>query len=221
PEVVRTGRPVPRDRRPAEEFARFVEALFAGNLPAAQALQAHLGLRQTTAPCRVLDLGAGSGVWGIGLAEGAPQVRVTAVDWPEVLAVARRLAAEHGVAERFRWIEGDFFEVGLGNDYDLVVLGHILHSEGIERVRRLLERSHEALRPGGRVVIAEFLPADDRSGPLQPLLFAVNMLVNTEAGDTYTLAELTAWLEEAGFEAVETLPVPAVSPLVLARKPAR
>lgn len=219
PEVVRTGRPVPSDRSDAERFAAFVESLFASNYPAAKALQAHLGLAERSATFRVLDVGAGSGVWGIALAEGAPQVRVTAVDWPEVLAIARRLAAEHGVAERFRWVEGSFFEAPLGADHDMVVLGHVLHGEGIAAVRALLERCFEALRPGGLIAIQEFLPDDDRSGPLFPLLFAVNMLVNTEAGDTYTLAELRGWLRESGFDTVETLTVPAPSPLILARKP--
>jgi len=220
PEVVRTGRPVRDPRSPAHRYAGFVESLFASNYPAAKALQRHLQLAGRKEPFQVLDLGAGSGVWGIALAEGAPQVWVTAVDWPEVLLIARKKAAAYGVSDRFRWVEGSFFEVPLGRGYDLVVLGHVLHAEGVEGVRTLLRRSCDALRPGGLVAIQEFLPDDDRSGPLLPLLFAVNMLVNTEAGDTYTLAELTGWLEEAGFEAVETLNVPAPSPMVLARKPA-
>lgn len=220
PEVVRTGRPVPDSRSPAERYAGFVEALFASNYPAAKALQRHLQLADRTEPFHVLDLGAGSGVWGIALAEGAPLVSVTAVDWPEVLVIARKKAAAYGVSDRFRWVEGSFFEVPLGSGYDLVVLGHVLHAEGIEGVRRLLRQSYDALRPGGQLAIQEFLPDDDRSGPPLPLLFAVNMLVNTEAGDTYTLAELRGWLEEAGFEAVETLPVPAPSPMILAGKPA-
>lgn len=219
PEVVRTGRPVPSPQAPAERYAGFVEALFASNYPAAKVLQRQLQLSGRTDPFRVLDLGAGSGVWGIALAEDAPQVRVTAVDWPEVLVIARKKAAAHGVSERFRWVAGSFFEVPLDSGYDLVVLGHVLHAEGVEGVQRLLRRSYEALRPGGQVAIQEYLPDDDRTGPTLPLLFAVNMLVNTEAGDTYTLAELSGWLKEAGFEGVETLPVPAVSPMVLARKP--
>ena len=219
PEVVRTGRPAPSPQSPAQRFAAFVDALFAPSYPAARTLQEHLRLRERSDVFRILDLGAGSGVWGIALAEGAPKVQVTAVDWPEVLAIARRRAADHGVADRFSWVEGNFFEVSLGEGHDLVVLGHILHAEGMEGVRTLLRRSVQALRPGGFIAVQEFLPNSDRTGPLHALLFAVNMLVTTEAGDTYTLDELTGCLHEAGFQAVQTLQVPAPSPLVLARKP--
>ena len=113
PEVVRTGRPAPSPQSPAQRFAAFVDALFAPSYPAARTLQEHLRLRERSDVFRILDLGAGSGVWGIALAEGAPKVQVTAVDWPEVLAIARRRAADHGLADRFSWVEGNFFEVSL------------------------------------------------------------------------------------------------------------
>lgn len=221
-EVVRTGRPVTRtNREPAggDYFAAFVESLFPVNRRAAEALARELGLERARPPVSVLDLGAGSGVWGITLAEAAPGIRVHAVDWPGVLEVTRKVAARQGVADRLNLIAGDFLEADLGSGHAVATLGHILHSEGPDRIRSLLRRTWNALAPGGVIAIQEFLPDDDRRGPAHPLLFAVNMLVNTEAGDTYTFAEIRAWLEEAGFVQVRPLVVPSVSPLVLATKP--
>jgi 2-polyprenyl-3-methyl-5-hydroxy-6-metoxy-1,4-benzoquinol methylase len=167
----------------------------------------------------VLDVGAGSGVWGIALAEMSRWVRVRAVDWPRVLEITRQVAARHGVADHLTLMGGDFFEADFGGGHQIATLGHILHSEGPVRVGRLLRKTWEALAPGGVAAIQEFIPNDDRTGPTLPLLFAVNMLVNTEAGGAYTYGELRQWLEEAGYVRVRLLEVPAVSPLVLADKP--
>lgn len=220
--VVRTGRPATRTNRETEggaHFAGFVEALFPGNYPAAEALATHLQLAKATSPVSVLDLGAGSGVWGIALAEASPQVRIRAVGWPEVLEITQQIAARHQLEDRLTCAPGDLFHADFGQDHDVAILGHILHSEGPDRIRQLLERAFAALRPGGIIAIQEFLPNDERTGPPLPLLFAVNMLVNTEAGGTYTFAEISGWLTEAGFIRPRLLEVPAVSPLILADKP--
>jgi cyclopropane fatty-acyl-phospholipid synthase-like methyltransferase len=167
----------------------------------------------------VLDIGAGSGVWGIALAKQSPQVRIRATDWPNVLEVTKRVAQRHGVAERLTTAPGDFSEADFGSGHQVATIGHILHSEGVERSKRLLKKVFNALAPGGVVAIQEFVPNDDRTGPPNALIFAVNMLVMTEAGDTFTFAEMSQWLKEAGFVNPRQLDVPSVSPLILADKP--
>jgi ubiquinone/menaquinone biosynthesis C-methylase UbiE len=221
-EIVRTGRPamkVNARKQGAEFFAQFVESLFPISFPAATALGHHLGIPRASAPLSVLDIGAGSGVWGIALAKQSPHVRVHAVDWPQVLKVTRRVAQKHGLANRFSSAPGDFFDADFGSGHRLATIGHILHSEGRERSRRLLKKTFSALAPGGTVAIQEFVPNDARTGPPTALIFAVNMLVNTEAGDTFTFAEMSQWLRTAGFKSPRLLEVPSVSPLVLADKP--
>jgi cyclopropane fatty-acyl-phospholipid synthase-like methyltransferase len=200
-------------------FADFVESLFPMSYPAADALGRHLGIPNVKSPTSVLDIGAGSGVWGIALAKQSPHVRLHAVDWPRVLKVTRRIAKRHGVADRLATAAGDFFEADFGRGHRLATIGQILHSEGRERSRRLLKKTFAALAPGGTVAIQEFVPNNDRTGPLAPLIFAVNMLVHTETGDTFTFAEMSEWLRRAGFRNPRLLPVPSVSPLVLADKP--
>jgi len=220
-DIVRTGRPAAKVNRKqgAAFFANFVESLFPLSFPAASALGRHLGLGKASAPFSVLDIGAGSGVWGIAIALQSPQARIHAVDWPQVLKVTRRVARKHGVAARLSTAAGDFFAADFGSGHRLATIGHILHSEGRARSQRLLQKTFDALAPGGTVAIQEFMPNADRSGPPNALIFAVNMLVNTDEGDTYTFAEMSHWLRRAGFKNPRLLDVPAVSPLVLADKP--
>jgi ubiquinone/menaquinone biosynthesis C-methylase UbiE len=186
---------------------------------AARALADELRVADRTQPTSVLDLAAGSGVWSIALAEASPHVHVTAIDWPAVLPATRKVAQRHGVADRFRFVPGDLMDADFGQGHHVATLGHILHSEGESRSRRLLRKTFDALAPGGTIVIAEFVADDDRTGPPSALIFAVTMLVNTDVGDTFTFAEMSAWLREAGFMDVRQLDAPGPSPLILATKP--
>jgi 3-hydroxy-5-methyl-1-naphthoate 3-O-methyltransferase len=220
-EIVRTGKPkrnVNVETEGAEFFAEFVESLFPLSYAAAKTLGEHLGIPKSKTPVSVLDLGAGSGVWGIALAEQSPKVRVSAVDWPQVLDVTEKIAKRHKVAGQFKKIPGDLLEADFGKGHNVATLGQILHSEGRERSRKLLKKTFNALASGGTIAIMEFMVNDDRSGPPVGLLFAVNMLVNTEAGDTFSFEEMGGWLKEAGFVKPRLLEVPAVSPLLLATK---
>jgi SAM-dependent methyltransferase len=125
-----------------------------------------------------------------------------------------------GVAERYEFLAGNIETMSFDNDYDVAVLGHILHSLGEKKSRDLLGKVCAALAPGGTIAIAEFIANEDRSGPPMSMLFAVNMLVNTEEGDTFTVPEISDWLTQAGFENPRVLEVPSPSPLILANKPA-
>lgn len=222
-DIVKSGQPPRRINREEDGvtyFLRFVENLFPIHLPGAMQLATALDIAKTAAPISVLDLAAGSGVWSIAFAKQSPQVRVTAVDWPAVVEVTRRVAEREGVAERFHYVAGDLLEADYGNGHAFALAGHILHSEGETRSRLLLRKIFNALAPGGTIAIAEILVDADRRGPLPALLFAVNMLVNTEQGDTFSFEEIRFWLHEAGFEAVRTVAVAGLARrIVLAMKP--
>lgn len=223
PEIVRTGRPatpVNQQITGSEFFSKFVESLFNLSYPAACALADQLApLLPRNGTLNILDIAAGSGVWGFGLAQKFPQSQITAVDWPGVLPVTRRIAQRQKLASRLRTIEGDILEADYGKGFHVATLGAILHSEGETRSRKLLKKVFDALAPGGVIAIAEFVPNDDRTGPPYPLLFAVNMLVHTDEGDTFTFKEMTGWLEQAGFRQVRQVEVPAPFPLLVATKP--
>ncbi len=111
--IVRTGKPdhaVNQEASGAPFFEEFVEALFPLGYAAAQRLADELRVAETRQPISVLDLAAGSGVWSIAIAQKSPQVTVTAVDWPGVLPVTRRVAARFGLESRYRFVAGDLLD---------------------------------------------------------------------------------------------------------------
>ncbi len=221
-DIVATGQPVQAVNQEApggDFFANFVTDILPMSYPAAETLARHLNFEGMGGSVRVLDLAAGSGVWGIALAQRSEQVRVTALDWPEVLPTTRKTVAQFGLSDRFRFVEGDLLQADFGDHYTVATLGHILHSEGEQRSRALFAKTFRALDSGGTIAIAEFLVNRDRTGPVNGLLFAVNMLVNTDQGNTYSFEEISGWLAEAGFSEARTLEAPGPSPLILATKP--
>jgi len=221
-EVIRSGQPLHRVEAPerAEQFFPIlVRTLHVLHRDRARRMAQALGVGNPRKGLRVIDIACGSGVWGIAVAEADPEARVTAQDFPAMLAVTREYLKRHGVEQQFDFLPGDLNVVDLGQDqYDLALVGNIVHSEGERSSRNLLQRVYRALRPGGRVVIIEVLPNDDRTGPPFPVFFALNMLLHTEHGDTFTLSEYTRWLQEASFARVETADIGSHSPLIVGWK---
>jgi 3-hydroxy-5-methyl-1-naphthoate 3-O-methyltransferase len=222
-DVVRNGAPLSLggdDAARAEFFAMLVKVIFPLNFVGATAAVASLGAGAKARIKNILDVAAGAGAWSIPFAQAIRAAHVTAVDFPQVTPVARDYAKRFGVQDKYEYREGDLREMDLGTDcYDLVTLGHIIHGEGRDAGRRLLERSAKALRQRGMLLIAELVPNDDRTGPAMPMLFGLNMMLHTEAGDVFTMKEYRTWLKEAGFKTVKTIRTPAApSPLILATK---
>ncbi len=221
-DVVRSGRPmenVDAEHRGREFFPKLVGALFPGSFAAARAAALALPARTRRRIRMILDVAAGSGAWSIPFAQAISDVQVTALDFPEVTPITRRFTQRFGVAGRYEYLEGNLREVDFGRErYDLVILGHIIHSEGTEWGQKLLKKSHRALRDGGLLLIAEIIPNDMRTGPTVPLLFGLNMLLHTEQGDVFTMREYRTWLKDTGFRKITSVQVPAPSPLILATK---
>jgi 2-polyprenyl-3-methyl-5-hydroxy-6-metoxy-1,4-benzoquinol methylase len=157
---------------------------------------------------RVLDISASHGAYGIAFAKANPRAHLVALDWEAVLAVAEENAVAAGLADRFSKIVGDAFTVDLGRDYDVVLVPNFLHHFNIADCTRFLRRVHAALRPGGRVVIVEFVPNEDRITPPAAASFSLVMLGTTPEGDAYTFAEYRQMLTDAGFRDAILHPLP-------------
>jgi SAM-dependent methyltransferase len=208
-ESVRTGQPSTRldDPDDGEPFwEALVDLLFPWNYPLAGIVGRQLLELQHDQPTRLLDVAAGSGVWGIAAAQAQRAMKVTAFDLPAVLTHARRNAERFGLADRFEFRAGDIRRDDLGEaEYDAAILGQICHSEGREHSRELFKKVARALKPGGTIVVADMLKKEDESGPLFTLMYGLTMLVTTTAGDTFTFSEYDSWLKEAGFGGVRLL----------------
>lgn len=160
---------------------------------------------------RLLDLGGGPGTWGIHFAQKWPELLVTMLDREPVVPIAREYAEIAGVQDRFEARAGDYLESDLGQDYDLVIVSNILQCHPEKECRLILKRAFASLRPGGRLLIHEFL----RDGSLWPALFSLHMLLTTPGGDTHTEAELRGWLRDAGFQEPEVRKLEGVPATVL------
>jgi SAM-dependent methyltransferase len=170
---------------------------------------------------RVLDVGGGSGVFSMAFVRAQPGLQATVFDLPEVVPLTERYLAEAGLADRVAVVAGDLTRDELGRDFDLVFISAVIHSFPPDENRRLLEKAAAALVPGGRVVVQDFLMDEARTGPLQAALFALNMLVSTPAGDTYTESEVRAWMGAAGFEAIARRDTSFGTSLLVGRLPPR
>ncbi len=153
----------------------------------------------TGQPLRVLDVAAGHGLFGIAVASRYRAAHITALDWPNVLAVAAENASRAGVAGRHALRPGSAFDVDWGGPYDIVLLTNFLHHFDVPTCEQLASKAHAALAPGGRALTLEFIPEPDRITPPATATFALVMLATTAHGDAYTFAEYQAIFARAGF----------------------
>ena len=197
------------------EFARAMGPMMIAAARAAAGLVPLDATRET----RILDIAASHGAYGIAIAEKNPRAQLVALDWKTVLAVTEENAKAAGLGERFSTIAGDAFTVQYGADYDLVLVPNFLHHFNTADCTRFLSRVHAALRPGGSVLIVEFVPNEDRVTPPGPASFSLVMLGTTPEGDAYTFAEYRAMLADAGFHDATLHPLaPTTASAVIATR---
>lgn len=159
-------------------------------------------------PLRILDVAAGHGLFGITIAQHFPKATVTALDWPNVLAVATENARRLGVHDRHTLLPGSAFDIDWGSQYDVVLLTNFLHHFDLATCKQLATKAHAALAPGGRAITLEFIPDANRISPPGTATFALTMLVTTAHGDAYTFAEYDQLFNQAGFSRSEFHPLP-------------
>lgn len=168
------------------------------------------GLVAGPAPTSMLDVGAGSGAYAAAFLRAHPELEATLLDLPGTLKMTRRMMAAQPPAlrKRVRYQAGDYHRAAFGNEaYDLILLSHVTHDEGEEENIRLLEKARRALKPGGRVVVHDFMTGPDGTSPLFSVLFSAHMLVYTSRGKVYSVEEYSAWLRRLGFRLAQRLEI--------------
>jgi ubiquinone/menaquinone biosynthesis C-methylase UbiE len=185
--------------KPNDEFwVAFANSMAPLTVPAAEFI-CGLMCAEEGKPTKVLDIAAGHGMYGITVARKNPRAEVVALDWPNVLQVAKENAQKFGVADRFSVREGSAFETEMGNGYDYVLLTNILHHFDMATCEMLIKRVHAALKPSGKAITLEFVPNEDRVTPPTAAAFSLIMLANTDGGDAYTFSEYEKMFRGAGF----------------------
>ncbi len=205
--ILKKGRP---KRRPPSKIMTekkynrdFICGMFEIGLGTARLLAQKVDMRGVR---KMADIGGGPAQYPIAFAEKNKETQFVVADYPNTISVARGYVKKYGLTDRVKLLRCDFFDVrelGIGDDFDLALISQVLHAAGNGKCRDLIRKTYNILRPGGRIVINENALNEDRMSPPPPLIFAINMLVNTE-GRTFTAGEIAAWLKEAGFKAVKS-----------------
>jgi (2Fe-2S) ferredoxin/2-polyprenyl-3-methyl-5-hydroxy-6-metoxy-1,4-benzoquinol methylase len=168
---------------------------------------------------RALDVGGGSGAYAIAFAKANPTLQAEVLDLENVVPITQRHIDEAEVGDRVTARIGDLRSDKLGAGYDLVFISAIYHMLDEKESLDLTERAFESLSPGGNLVLQDFILNPEKTAPFTAALFALNMLVGTRAGSSYSIREYTHWLKEAGFEDIRHVPLPGPTGLVVGKKP--
>lgn len=155
---------------------------------------------------KILDIGGGSGAYSFAFLRQNKAVTATVFDLAEVIEETRMYANEAGLGHRMNYLAGDYHKDPFGEGYDLIFMSAIVHINSSEENVRLVAKCAEALNPGGMIVIQDHVMAPDRTTPAAGAFFALNMLVSTERGDTYTGQEIISWMEQAGLSNFQKIP---------------
>jgi len=212
-ESVRTGTSIAEERRGPGWTEPFIAAMHHNATERAGVVVRAVGAESVA---RMLDVGGGSGAYSIAFAKANPKLRAEIVDLAAVGPIAQGHIGEAGVADRVRVRTGDLRTDRFGAGYDLVFVSAICHMLSEDENRDLFRRCHEALEPGGRLVVQDFILEPDKTAPRFAALFALNMLVGTRAGSSYSEPEYAAWLGEAGFDGIRRVRLPGPADLMIA-----
>jgi predicted O-methyltransferase YrrM len=218
--VVKHGRPAPRVpsiRGGEADYAAFIEAMDNVAGTTAPGLVAALQPLNFT---HLLDVGGASGTYTIAFLRAHPAARATLFDLPQVMSQARQRLQSAGLLPRVTLVPGDYNVDPLPAGADLAWVSAIVHQNSRPQNQSLFRRVHDALIGGGRIMVRDFLMDPSRTSPAGGALFAINMLVGTTGGTTFTLDELSADLASAGFADI-TAPVRSdtMNSVLAARKP--
>ncbi len=220
-DLARTGEPV---EKPAlhlgedpERTRTFVLSMHSRALGIGRAVVPQLDL---TGCRKLLDVGGGPGTYSVLIAQAHPEIACTVLDLPAVVAVAKELIADQGMADRVATLAGDYHTTAFPSGLDAVLFFGMLHQESPEAIADLLKRARDALRPGGSVYVMDMMTEPSRTAPKFSALFAVNMALTTAHGWVFSDADLRGWMEAAGFGEVTVTPLAPPMPhwLASARK---
>jgi precorrin-6B methylase 2 len=201
-QVVKTGKPAPRTpsiRGEAGDTASFIGAM--QEVSASVADQMIQPLARLSFD-HLLDIGGASGTWTLAFLRARPNLTATLFDLPEVIPMARERFSREGFLDRVQLVAGNFYSDALPAGADAAWISAIAHQNSREQNRTLFKKTSQVLRPQGWVMIRDMVMNASRTSPSSGALFAVNMLVGTESGGTFTFDEFREDLEEAGFKNV-------------------
>jgi predicted O-methyltransferase YrrM len=152
-----------------------------------------------------LDIGGGSGAYSMEFVSKKPEIEATVFDLPNVVPITRIFLDKEGFTDKIRTFAGDYITDELPKGFDLVFLSAIIHSNSLAINQDLIKKCFSSLNKNGIMVIQDWIMNNDRTQPVAGAVFAINMLVGTEAGDCFTEQEVTGMLNDAGFRNISRI----------------
>jgi len=146
----------------------------------------------------LLDLGGGPGTYAIHFCLHNDALKATVYDLPTTRPFAESTIQRFKLADRINFMDGNYLEDPIEGRYDVAWLSHILHGEGPDDCRMIIQKAVDALEPGGMIIIHDFILNNSMDGPLFPALFSLNMLLGTESGQSYSEEQIIDMLAAAG-----------------------
>lgn len=200
-ESVKQGKSIlNRDRKNEKKLESFIEAMHYRAVHEAKIISLMLDLSNVK---KMLDVGGGSGAFCFEFIRKNPGLNAVIFDLDDVITLTKKYAAESGVEKNVSFIPGDYLKNDFGSGYDLILLSAIVHINSYEQNKDLILKCSKACNPKGQIIIRDFIMNDDRTSPAGGALFALNMLVATKNGDTYTEKEMREWFAFAGIKNVQ------------------
>jgi ubiquinone/menaquinone biosynthesis C-methylase UbiE len=212
PEFLKSGTPMAKMdtvEQSEEQYVKQVLALSWMLKPSAVAAGQMLGIGKQRKGLNILDVGAGSAVWSLALAQADETSEVTALDWPKVLQIAEGQAKQCSMLDRFHKLPGNYHDTDLADEtYDLAIVGNVTHIETPDGNTSLMKKVYKSLKTNGEIVIFDILSGQGK-GNLSASLYAMGLALRTEQGQVYHPDELKGFLESAGFTNFKATPIPA------------
>ncbi len=223
--VLRTGQPAnwgsqteTRDWHKSmedEEFAaKFTAAMDCRGVYMAQAVARAIDLGDRT---HLLDIGGGSGIYACSLCAHFPNLRATVLEKPPVDRVTEIAIEKRGFNSKISVLAKDMLSEALPAGFDVHLLSNVLHDWDVDIVKRLLERSFDALSPGGLLIVHDAHLNEDKTGPIHVAEYSVMLMHSTE-GRCYSVKEMAEYLGEAGFADIKFMPTAAARSVITAHK---
>lgn len=193
----------------------FISAMHMRGKTQAREIASLLNLQEVK---RLLDVGGGSGAFSFEFIRRNNNLKAIIFDLPEVIKLTRKYIKSEGLNRRIDTIAGDYLKDNLGKNYDMIFLSAIIHSNSYEENMKLIKRCSKVLNKKGLLVISDWVMNNERTKPYAGAIFALNMLVNTEAGDTYTKQEISEWFSQAGIKLIKKIKTENEASVMIGRK---
>jgi SAM-dependent methyltransferase len=153
----------------------------------------------------ILDIGGGSGAYVMEFVSKKPGIEATVFDLPNVVPITKKFIEKEGFSDKIKTYPGDYTSDDLPKGFDLVFLSAIIHSNSLEINQKLIKKCFHSLNKKGKIIIQDWIMNNDRTQPVAGAVFAINMLVGTEAGDCFTEREVIELLSVAGFKNISRI----------------